>query len=67
MHVLVLQHIACESPGVYEDVLRERSATIYRVELDEHEPLPDWHGFEAIIDGRADERQRQGKTALASR
>lgn len=49
MHVLVLQHIACESPGVYEDVLRERGATIYRVELDEHEPLPDWHGFEAII------------------
>ena len=26
VHVLVLQHIACESPGVYEDVLRERGA-----------------------------------------
>jgi GMP synthase (glutamine-hydrolysing) len=49
VHVLVLQHIACESPGVYEDVLREGGATIHRVELDEHEPLPDWHGFEAII------------------
>ena len=24
MDVLVLQHIACEPPGVYEDVLRER-------------------------------------------
>ena len=40
MRILVLQHIACEPPGVYEDVLRERGAHIRRVELDEHEPLP---------------------------
>jgi len=32
--VLVLQHIACEPPGVYEDVLRDRTATIERVELE---------------------------------
>ena len=49
MRVLVLQHIACEPPGVYEEVLHERGATIHRVELDEGEPLPDWHGFDAII------------------
>ena len=49
MEVLVLQHIACEPPGVYEDVLRERGATIHRVELDEGEPLPDWRAFDAII------------------
>ena len=49
MHVLVLQHIACEPPGVYEDVLRERGATIHRVELDEGEHLPKWQGFDAII------------------
>jgi GMP synthase-like glutamine amidotransferase len=49
VHVLVLQHIACEPPGVYEDVLRERGATVHRVELDEGEPLPDWHGFDAIV------------------
>ena len=49
VHVLVLQHIACEPPGVYEDVLRERGATIHCVELDEDDPLPDWRGFEAII------------------
>jgi GMP synthase (glutamine-hydrolysing) len=49
VHVLVLQHIACESPGVYQDVLRERGATVHRVELDEHELLPNWHGFDAII------------------
>ena len=49
MRVLVLQHIACEPPGVYEDVLRERGATIHRVELDEGEVLPDPHDFDAII------------------
>ena len=49
MRVLVLQHIACEPPGAYEDVLHERGATIHRVELDEGEQLPDAHGFDAII------------------
>ncbi len=49
MKVLVLQHIACEPPGVYEDVLRERGAEIVRVELDEGEPLPEWAGFDAIV------------------
>jgi GMP synthase-like glutamine amidotransferase len=46
--VLVLQHIACEPPGVYEDVLRERAARITRVELDEGQPLPD-RSFDAIV------------------
>ena len=49
MNTLVLQHIACEPPGVYEDVLVERGATIHRVELDEGEPLPDWREFAAIV------------------
>jgi GMP synthase-like glutamine amidotransferase len=49
MDVLVLQHIACEPPGVYEDVLRARGAAITRVELDEGEPLPDWRRFGAIV------------------
>ncbi len=49
MNVLVLQHIACEPPGVYEDVLRERGATLRRVELDEGEALPDWRTFDAIV------------------
>ncbi len=49
MRALVLQHIACEPPGVYEDVLLERGATIDRVELDEGEPLPDWRGFDLIV------------------
>jgi GMP synthase (glutamine-hydrolysing) len=46
--VLVLQHIACEPPGVYEDVLRQRDAQITRVELDEGQPLPD-RAFDAIV------------------
>jgi GMP synthase (glutamine-hydrolysing) len=49
MDVLVLQHIACEPPGVFEDVLRERGAELHRAELDEGEPLPDWRDFDAIV------------------
>ena len=49
MRALVLQHIACEPPGVFEDVLRERGAELHRVELDEGEPLPDWRKFDAIV------------------
>jgi len=47
--VLVLQHIACEPPGVYEDVLRERGATLHRVEVDAGDELPDWREFSAIV------------------
>jgi GMP synthase (glutamine-hydrolysing) len=46
---LVLQHIACEPPGVYEDVLIERDASIHRVELDEGDLLPDWRDFDLIV------------------
>jgi len=49
VRVLVLQHIACEPPGVYEDVLRERGAKIHRVELEEGEPLPDRREVDAIV------------------
>jgi GMP synthase-like glutamine amidotransferase len=47
--VLVLQHIACEPPGAYEDVLDERGMQIVRVELDEGEPLPELGGFDAVV------------------
>jgi GMP synthase-like glutamine amidotransferase len=49
LRTLVLQHIACEPPGVFEDVLRDRGAELHRVEVDEGEPLPDWRGFDAIV------------------
>jgi len=47
--VLVLQHIACEPPGAYEDVLRERGVALERVEVDEGGRLPDWREFDAIV------------------
>ena len=40
MRVLVLQHIACEPPGVYEDVLHAQGAELIRVEIDEGEQPP---------------------------
>ena len=49
MDVLVLQHIACEPPGVYEDVLHERGATLHRVEVDAGDELPDPREFGAIV------------------
>ena len=42
MRILVLQHIACEPPAVYEDVMVERGCEIFRVELDEGETMPGW-------------------------
>lgn len=49
MRVLVLQHIACEPPGVFEDVLLERGAELHRVELDEGDALPPCRRFDAIV------------------
>ncbi len=42
MRVLVLQHIACEHPGVFSDVMRERGVEPVAVELDRGQELPDW-------------------------
>jgi GMP synthase (glutamine-hydrolysing) len=47
--ILVLQHIACEPPGVYEDVLADRGLELRRVELDEGDTLPSWREFDAIV------------------
>jgi GMP synthase (glutamine-hydrolysing) len=49
MNALVLQHIACEPPGVYEDVMREQGIAIHRIELDEGDVLPDRHEFDLIV------------------
>ncbi len=49
MRVLVLQHIACEPPAVYEDVLLERGWEVVRVELDEGEQMPGWQTVDAVI------------------
>jgi GMP synthase (glutamine-hydrolysing) len=47
--VLVLQHISCEPPAAYEDELRSRGHDVFRVELDEGDPLPDWREFAGLI------------------
>jgi len=49
MDALVLQHIACEPPDVYEDVMREQDVGLVRVELDEGASLPDWREFDLIV------------------
>jgi GMP synthase (glutamine-hydrolysing) len=49
MRVLVLQHIACEHPGVFSEVMRERGVEAQAVELDEGEPVPDWREFDAVL------------------
>jgi len=47
--VLVLQHIACEHPGVFSEVMSERGVEAVPVELDVGEPLPDWREFDAVL------------------
>lgn len=47
--LLVLQHIACEPPGAYEDELLERGGSLQRVMVDQGEPLPDWREFDGIV------------------
>ena len=49
MRVLVLQHIACEPPAVYEDVMVARGWEVVRVELDEGEQPPPWQEVDAIV------------------
>ena len=49
MKILILQHISCEPPGIYEDILVEKGASLHRVEIDEGQQLPAWQGFDAII------------------
>lgn len=47
--LLVLQHIACEHPGVFSEVIRERGVETVAIELDAGEPLPDWREFDAVL------------------
>ena len=49
MRVLVLQHIACEHPGVFAEVMRERGVEQVAVELDRDQALPDWREFDAVL------------------
>ncbi len=49
MRLLVLQHISCEPPGVFSEVMLEQGVEPIAVELDENEPLPDWREFDAVL------------------
>ena len=49
LRVLVCQRMACEPPGVLEDVMLERGWTLIRVELDEGEELPEGGEFDAVV------------------
>jgi len=49
LNILILQHIACEPAGIYEDILVEKGAQIHRVEIDAGQQLPDWRGVDAIL------------------
>lgn len=46
---LVLQHIRCEPPGIFSDVLTDRGIAIETVELDEGGELPDWRGVDLVL------------------
>jgi GMP synthase (glutamine-hydrolysing) len=47
--LLVLQHIACEPPGAFEDELRSRGFDLLRAELDEGDAMPDWREFAGMV------------------
>jgi GMP synthase (glutamine-hydrolysing) len=47
--LLVLQHIACEPPGAYEDELLGWGGELLRVMVDQGQPLPELRGFDGII------------------
>jgi GMP synthase-like glutamine amidotransferase len=47
--MLVLQHVDCEPPAEYEDVLTERGIGVERVLLADGVTLPDWREFAGVI------------------
>jgi GMP synthase (glutamine-hydrolysing) len=49
MRTLVLQHIACEPPGAFAEVMRERRWEMVTCEIDETGSLPRWDEFDAIV------------------
>ena len=46
MRALVLQHIACEPPGAFADVMRERRWAMVTCEIDETGSVPDWEEYD---------------------
>jgi GMP synthase-like glutamine amidotransferase len=46
---VVLQHVACEPPAAYEDVLRARGHDVTRVMVADGDPLPELDGHAGIV------------------
>ncbi len=46
---IIVQHISCEPPGIYETVLDEHDIDINRVEIDEGDRLPDWRDADLVV------------------
>jgi GMP synthase (glutamine-hydrolysing) len=49
LRALVLQHIACEPPGAFAEVMRERNWVTITCEIDETGSVPDPAEFDAIV------------------
>jgi GMP synthase (glutamine-hydrolysing) len=45
----VVQHIRCEPPGIFADLLRARGIGIDTVEIDEGDELPDWQDVDLVV------------------
>jgi len=48
-HACVVQHIRCEPPGIFAELLRARGIGIDTVEIDEGDELPDWNDVDLVI------------------
>jgi GMP synthase (glutamine-hydrolysing) len=46
---IVLQHIRCEPPGIYAEILTDRGISIDVVELDEGDDLPEWREADLVL------------------
>ena len=68
MRVLVLQHIACEHPGIFRDFMAEDGIEWRAVELDEGEPIPELDGFDVLLSmgGPMDVWQKDAHPWIAS-
>ncbi|MEM7238954.1 MAG: type 1 glutamine amidotransferase [Pseudomonadota bacterium] len=67
MHILVLQHAACEHPGFFRSLLKEDGHSWTAVELDEGESPPPLDGFDAlwVMGGPMDNWQEDAHPWLA--
>lgn len=45
----MIQHIACEPPGAYEQELLAQEIEFDRVQIDEGQPLPSWRDYAGIV------------------